>query len=531
MGISSSLRKLFRQRPNLHEESREGSDEQVIRRSEELLHLALRGANAGAWVIDVEGGNTHWNEQLDHLYGFELSQSPSFQRWVDRLHPDDRQWAVANLDARLHSDTVEFEREFRIIHPQKGVRWILNKGSIERDEKDKPVRVYGIDMDITERKEAQKKLEEADQRKDEFLAILAHELRNPLTPLRTSLDILRIGREDPVIAEQALERMDHQLQHMVVMIDDLLDTSRVRHGKLLLRRERLRIADVIAQAVEASEDFIRERQNELIIGPIPDNVYVEADIVRLVQVLANLLNNAAKFTGPAGLIWLSVQAEREQVLISVKDNGIGIAGEKFQSLFGMFSQVAPPIERSFGGLGIGLSLARGLVELHGGKMNAYSEGLGQGAEFTVNLPRVGPPSQKESQRETGEPEFARGLRILVVDDNRESAISMATLLELTGNETRKAFDGQTGLQMAEDFRPEVVLLDIGMPVLNGYEVARRIRSQAWGRDVLLVAVSGWGQEEDRKRSSEAGFDHHLVKPVDFAAVQRVLEDPKRQVRH
>ncbi|MCW8194725.1 HAMP domain-containing histidine kinase [Proteobacteria bacterium 005FR1] len=406
MHLGNSLRRLL-QNPifgGTGSDQRGDPDEQVVRGSEKLLRLALRGANAGAWVIDVKDGTTHWNEQLDRLYGFNETQAPSFERWIISLHPEDRRWVVADLETRLYSEATDFEREFRIIHPEKGVRWILNKGSIERDERGGALRIHGIDMDITERKEEQKMLREADRRKDEFLAILAHELRNPLTPLRNNLELLRLlPAGDSQRAEQAMDSMDRQLEHMVLLINDLLDTSRIRHGKLLLRKQRVPIGEAVAQAVEVSENFIRERKNELHLGPLPSDRYVDADLMRLVQVFANLLNNAAKFTGPGGHIWLDVEPGEDWVLVSIKDDGIGISADKLPRLFEMFSQAAPPLERSLGGLGIGLSLVKGLVELHGGTVEVASEGPNRGAAFVVQLPVARPPVGEADtrQRTTG----------------------------------------------------------------------------------------------------------------------------------
>lgn len=411
----------------------------------------------------------------------------------------------------------------------------------------------GIVRDITELKKAEQVLLEADRRKDEFLATLSHELRNPLAPLRIAVELLRRAEEQPEARRQAQSMIERQLGLMVRLIDDLLDISRITRGKLQLRKEWVELAAVVRSALEASRPFIEAQAHELTVTLPTQPVYFNADPIRLAQILVNLLSNAAKYTGKGGHIWLTATVKNEGgrmkdeqkmptpsdssfilhpssfVEVSVRDTGIGIAVEHLPLLFKMFSQVSPALERSQGGLGIGLSLVRGLVELHGGTVEARSRGLGLGSEFVVRLP-IGEAPVVTGSEPSGSAEKAGAdhpCRILVVDDNQDAADSLATLLQLTGYDTRVAHDGLEGVQAAATFRPRVVLLDIGLPKMNGYEAARTIREQPWGRDIALIALTGWGQEEDKRRSREAGFDYHLTKPADPAVLEELLARIRR----
>jgi len=308
--------------------------------------------------------------------------------------------------------------------------------------------------------------------------------------------------------------IERQIEHLTRLIDDLLDISRISRNRLELRKERLELADVITGAVESSRPFIEQRGHELTVTLPPEPLYLKGDVVRLTQVFLNLLNNAAKYSDDGGRIRLEAARQGDEVVVRVKDSGVGIPPEKLSSLFELFFQVDHSLERSQGGLGIGLSIVRRLVELHGGRVQATSEGLGRGSEFIVRLPvLVEEREPAQPQQPTYPAHATSALRILVVDDNRDSADSLAMLLRLTGNEVHTAYDGVEGFEAAERWKPDVVLLDIGMPRLNGYDVCRRIRSEPWGRDLILIALTGWGQEEDRRRTVDSGFDAHMVKPV------------------
>jgi PAS domain S-box-containing protein len=377
--------------------------------------------------------------------------------------------------------------------------------------------------DLIERMRAEEALRDADRRKDEFLATLAHELRNPLAPIRNALAILRRAGDDGDVAGQARDVMERQLRQMVRLIDDLLDVSRITRGKLELRRERVALADVMRTAVEAVRPRVDEASQELTIELPREPVELDADPTRLAQVFTNLLDNASKYTARGGRIALAARLDGAEAVATVSDTGIGIAREHLPRLFETFSQVAPALERPHGGLGIGLSLARGLVRMHGGDIAAHSAGPGRGSTFTVRLPLpAGGPTPAPPP--AAEAPAGPRRRLLVVDDSRDSADSLSWMLRLAGHEVHTAYDGQEAVEAAEHFRPEAVLLDIGMPRMNGYEAARRIRQQPWGRDVFLVALTGWGQEEDKRRAREAGFDYHVTKPADPAALTKLLAD-------
>jgi PAS domain S-box-containing protein len=366
-------------------------------------------------------------------------------------------------------------------------------------------------------------LREASRRKDEFLATLAHELRNPLAPLRNMLEVIKRTDGDRELMQQAHTMMERQLAHMVRLIDDLLDVSRVSRGKLELRCERVELSSVIAQAVESCRSLIDDAGHEFSINLPSRPVYLHADPVRLEQIFDNLLNNACKYTEPGGRISLTVECRGREVTIRVKDTGIGIPPDQLGGIFEMFAQVDNSLERLQGGLGIGLTLVRQLVEMHDGTVTAHSDGPGHGSEFVVCLPTVNEEQALDGHSPPvgGAPQM-QPRRILVVDDNRDSAESLAMLLEMTGNQVEVAYDGLTAVKMAERFQPDLVLLDIGLPVLNGYDACRQIRRQPWGKDMVIVAVSGWGQEQDRLRSRDAGFDRHVVKPVSREALAELL---------
>ena len=367
-------------------------------------------------------------------------------------------------------------------------------------------------------------LREADRRKDEFLATLAHELRNPLAPIRHALEIQRLAGENRARMEQARGVMERQLEQLVRLIDDLLDVSRITRGKLELRMEPIELSAVIHHAVEANRALIDGRRQQLSITLGAESIHLHADLTRLSQVFQNLLNNAAKYTPEGGTISLTVTPGPDEIQVSVKDTGVGIPPEMLAHVFEMFAQVNRPLEREQeGGLGIGLTLVKRLVEMHGGEVEASSEGAGRGSEFVVRLPRVARPASLPAPRPNGtSARKSPRRRILVADDNRESADSLGLMLELMGNEVHIARDGDEALRLAEVVHPEVAVLDIGMPRVNGYEAARSIRAYPWGRQVLLIALTGWGQQSDKQRSEEAGFDHHLVKPVDPAQLERLL---------
>ena len=378
-------------------------------------------------------------------------------------------------------------------------------------------------QDVTLRNRSEAALKDADRRKDEFLATLAHELRNPLGPVRNAAQVLLAKGDDPAMQSWAAGIISRQVHHMARLLDDLLDVSRIARNRLELRREQTELAPIIQSAVEASRPVIDQAKHSLILNVPSQPIHLVADAVRLTQVLSNLLNNSAKYTRQNGRIELSVATEASEVVIRVKDDGIGIDREMLPKVFDMFSQASSALPHAQGGLGIGLALARGVIELHGGRIDAASEGTDRGSEFTVRLPRLSAPFDEPISPAHADQQAQPSRRMLVVDDLRDNADSLARLLESLGHEVHTAYDGEQGLQLAQSSRPEVVFLDLGMPVMDGYALCRRIRELPWGREALIIAVTGWGQPEDRRRTLEAGFDHHFIKPVEVGVIVEVLE--------
>jgi signal transduction histidine kinase len=379
--------------------------------------------------------------------------------------------------------------------------------------------VSSMQTEMAERKRIEAALKEADRHKDEFLAMLAHELRNPLAPIRNAVEIMRRSAlSDPqlVWSRDVIER---QVKHLSRLVDDLLDVSRITRGNINLSRERLPIGTIVSRAIETIQPLLTEQRHELVLDMGEEPLEVEGDLTRLTQVLGNLLNNAAKYTDPGGRISLCLRRVERDVEITVRDTGIGIPPELLPRLFNLFTQVESAAHRSQGGLGIGLALVRQLVEMHGGRVSAHSAGPNKGSEFVIRLPlrdvhARDPSHGSAAGNGTVQATARRGHRILLADDNRDALDSLATLLQCDGYEVHTAADGAEAFALAAECRPDVMLLDIGMPKLDGYEVARRVRAEPWGKGTVLIALTGWGQDEDRRRSREVGFDNHLVKPLD-----------------
>jgi signal transduction histidine kinase/ActR/RegA family two-component response regulator len=379
--------------------------------------------------------------------------------------------------------------------------------------------------DIRAEKEAAERLREADRRKDEFLAVLAHELRNPLAPLRSGLDILRLlTPRDPTLA-RTTEMMGRQIRQLVRLVDDLLDLSRVTHGRLELRCEPVLLREVAETATEASRALIDAYGHELVFQCRDDQLAIDGDAQRLAQVISNLLSNSAKYTPPGGRITLTIEHDGDHAVISVGDTGIGIPSDSITRIFEMFSQIRSDGHQTEGGLGIGLALVRYLVELHGGTVTAKSAGVGNGSEFTVRLPALAHFERVDEVPgvvESNDTVQVTRRRVLVADDNADAAASLTLWLELAGHEVHTATNGQQVVTLAERFRPDVIFMDLGMPHLDGLAASRKIRSQPWGQAIRIVALTGWGREEDRMRTQAAGIDLHWVKPVDPHALRRIL---------
>jgi PAS domain S-box-containing protein len=439
------------------------------------------------------------------------------------------QWDIPGLRKLLDEvlSRNQSVHDFEVEHtfPALGRKtMLLNARPFPPDSKHPELILLAVE-DVSAVRERADELAEAHRHKDEFLATLAHELRNPLAPIRNAIQYLGMEGLKGSDVQTARDVIARQVTVMVRLIDDLLDVSRLSRNKLDIRKQRIELATVVDSAVESSRPLIQQCGHELTVSLPPQPLHLDADAIRLAQVFSNVLNNAAKYTKRGGHIWLTAEQEGSDAVVSVRDNGIGIPAEMLTRIFDMFTQVDRSLERSQGGLGIGLTLVRRLLDLHDGSIEARSDGPDAGSEFVVRLPLIQPPQELPPRRDGPRATALSGCRILVVDDNKDSADSLKMLLRLKGNDIQTAYDGLEAVEVAETFRPELVLLDIGLPKLNGYDVARRIRQQPWGRDMVLVALTGWGQDEDRRRSQEAGFNFHIVKPVELAALEELLSAP------
>lgn len=490
----------------------------------DFRHL-LDNLPAGAYMCDREGLITYYNRHAAELWG----RCPELNDHVDRfcgsfrlysadgapIRHDECWMALALRDAKGYNG-----QEIIVERPDGRRLTVLAHANPIFDKLNRLRGCVNVLVDITDRKQAELALQEADRSKDAFLATLAHELRNPLAPLRNAVEILR--GKDPSADEGrwAVGLIDRQIQQMTRLIDDLLDVSRITRNRLELRRERVDVHQALELAVETSRPVIDEAGHHLRLDLLPQPLYVEADVLRLAQAVGNLLNNAAKYTERPGKITLAVERQGSDVVISVSDDGVGIAPEMAPRIFDMFTQVDGSVDRSRGGLGIGLTLVKRIIDLHGGSISVRSAGLGAGSRFAIRLPVL---IERTENSGSASPRDAKGtprrksveipLRIVVVDDNRDSANTLGLILKNAGHEIRVAYDGEQAVAMAGDFQPTVMLLDIGMPGMNGYEAAEAIRRNDPDRQITLIALTGWGQDSERERSAAAGFDHHLVKPV------------------
>ena len=430
------------------------------------------------------------------------------------------------------------EIEIRFRHFKTGeARWMAYKVLALTNSANQPIAFATVSQDVTERKRLEDDLRrlaadlsDADRRKNEFLATLAHELRNPLAPMSNMLEVVKRADGDGEVIKRAHETLERQLGQMIRLVDDLLDLNRVTHDRLELRRSEVELSSVIQQAVEVARPLVDSAGHHLIVDLPDEPIYLNADRARLAQVFGNLLNNSCKYTRPEGTVSLSAKRVGDEVVVVVKDNGAGIPQDKLNSIFDMFMQVDGTSDQSQGGLGIGLTLVKRLTEMHGGSIEARSAGEGQGSEFIVRLPVLNQTSVETQDGRTVESESKPKRRVLIVDDNRDSADSLAMLLGITGNKTYMAHDGVEAVEAIEKHRPEVVLLDIGLPRLDGHEVCRHVREKPWGKDIVMIALTGWGQDDDRRRSEEAGFNGHLVKPVDYDKLLALLESVTTNVR-
>jgi PAS domain S-box-containing protein len=495
-----------------------------------LLAAVVETSDDAIITKNLDGVITSWNQSAERLFGYTAEEAVG--RSVMMLIPPDRLHEEPKILARLRSG--ERVDHFETIRVRKDGQ-LLDISLTISPVKDRSHRIIGISKiarDITEQKRVEKALREseealraADHRKNEFLATLAHELRNPLAPIRNSLHILRMTGTDDPSAARVQEMLERQVNHMSRLVDDLLDVARITSGRIELRSEPVELAALIRSAVEVSKPLIDVANHRLATTLPPRPITVEGDAIRLTQVITNLLNNAAKYMEPGGQIWLTAASEGDEAVISVRDTGIGIAPDMLPRVFQMFTQVDRDGKHTQGGLGVGLALARQLVEMHGGRIEGRSQGKGQGSEFVVRLPLAEQqlPAVDDASPERDQNQ-APSSCVLIVDDNRDAAHSLGLLLRMLGHDVQTANDGPSALQVLASYRPAVILLDLGMPGMDGYEVVRRARELPQCKDSIFVALTGWGQEEDRQRTRDAGFDHHLLKPVNLGALKVLLTE-------
>ncbi|HEY5102792.1 MAG TPA: ATP-binding protein [Steroidobacteraceae bacterium] len=469
-----------------------------------------------AW--ELGGPVLYWNRGADELYGFV--RASAFSATTHPLLGAENRAVFEDVKATLLR-TGQWSGE--LTHRTSDGREVRVESRMRLIRDGAELTVVEADRDVTERMQTLTALREADRRKDEFLATLAHEIRNPLAPIRNELEIMRVARGNAEIIEHSRAVMERQLAHLVHLVDDLMDVSRITRGKLELRREKLSLDSALQAALETSRPLIEAAHHELVLDFPKEPLYVLGDLTRLAQIFSNLLNNAAKYTPPGGNIKLTATRINGEAVIEVRDSGVGIAAEALPDIFEMFAQANRERGLAHGGLGIGLALVHGLTEMHGGVVQAESDGAGLGSMFTVRLPalEVDEPHTANAPLQGADAPVLRR-RILVADDNRDAAESLAMLLTMLGHEVRAAHDGAEAVAEADEFRPDLILMDVGMPKLDGLQAATQIRSLPWGAAPVIVALTGWGQEADRKRSKDAGCDEHLVKPLDLERLTALL---------
>ena len=496
------------------------------------LELALEAGELGFWDWNISTGEVQFGGQWANMLGYDLHEiEPHVRAWQNLVHPDDMPAVRIAIEKHMQGLAPVYESEHRLRAKDGHWIWVLDRGRVlEWDSHGNPSRAIGIHANITAQREIRDRLREADRRKDEFLATLAHELRNPLAPIRTGLAIMKRNPNSPA-ATQAREIMERQLTHMVRLIDDLLDVSRITLGRLQLKKEDIDIRAIVEMAVEASKPAIDAGHHTLNCSLPAEEILITADPTRLSQAISNLLTNAAKYTPDGGQISLTVNVHSTGLDIQVRDNGLGIPEEMQAKVFDLFGQINRTLDRSQGGLGIGLALVRNLVAMHGGTVSVSSPGIGQGSSFTISL-----PSSLIKHSPTIPTATAAALpcqhhrRVFIVDDNVDAANSLSMLAQLLGHTTEVAFNGKEALEKIPDFKPDVVFLDIGLPGMSGLDVAREIKRSPSQSNPYIVALTGWGTEETKKKARQAGFDEHLTKPVEISSVERILSEPQLNPR-
>jgi PAS domain S-box-containing protein len=513
--------------------------EEALRQSEERFRSLVSVIADVTWATDADGQFTQPQEAYSRYTGKSWEELRG-SGWISCIHPDDRPKLMETWTRAVATRTL-YDAPCREWHGQTQ-QWrhvvargtpVLNPDGSVREWVGTLTDVHDQRMALEALRESEEALREADRRKDEFLAMLAHELRNPLAPIRTGLELIRLARNSAASVERVRTTMERQVGHMVRLIDDLLDVSRITSGKIQLQRTPTPLVDLLNSAIEANRSVLDAARIQLRVHVVDQSCLLDVDPTRMVQVVSNLLHNAGKFTLPGGHVDVSSRCTMPtidtdgELELTVADDGIGISPEMLLRVFDLFTQGEQRKGGTQPGLGIGLALARRLIEMHGGRIEATSKGLDQGSAFTIHLPITrgiavddSPQSDFAVQAETR--------RVVVIDDNEDAARTMAMLIEELGSETRIAHDGETGLKAIAEFRPDVVLLDIGMPGIDGYETCRQIRVEPFGSDLVVVALTGWGQEQDKSRAAEAGFDAHITKPADPAVLERILAAPRQR---
>ncbi|HSC08751.1 MAG TPA: ATP-binding protein, partial [Steroidobacteraceae bacterium] len=496
--------------------------QQALEQAQHRLSLALRAGRSGTFEWDIAANRTAWSEELLELHGFRKGEfRGSREAWMTCIHPEDVERVLDAFERALGDGELAVDYRIRR-HDTGDIRWLHCRGAVSHDERRRPLRMVGINVDITEQKRAEEALREVDRRKDEFLAMLAHELRNPLAPIRYVAHILAHDDTDQQSVRRNVPILLRQVSHLVRLVDDLLDAARIRRGMIEVKKEYLHAESALQRAMETMQATIGEKHQTLRFTPAARPLPVRGDAVRLEQVFVNLLSNAAKYSPVGGVIHVSAQLrESEEAVISVRDEGAGIDPQMLPQVFDLFLQADQSLDRSQGGLGIGLTIVKRIVELHGGRVEARSDGLGHGSEFTVILPLV-EPEQRLMERERGYHTVTR--RILVVEDNQDSAQMLCALLEGDGHTVAAARDGGEALTKLEAFSPEFVLMDIGLPGMDGYALAGLMRQRTSGKSLRMYALTGYGYPEDRAMALRSGFDGHLTKPVDPERLLRLLSD-------
>jgi PAS domain S-box-containing protein len=521
-------------------------------READQLRMLVDGTSEYAiFMLDTSGRVVTWNSGAERLMGYSANEIVG--QHFSRFYPEDvdRRWPERDLE--LARAEGRFEDEAIRVRKDGSQYWSSVVITALYDESGRLTGFSKITRDMSEKKQAQEnerrlleeeakrriaeahaaairmereQLEEADRRKDQFLATLAHELRNPLAPIRNALHILQMTEVEPATTQQSLEMMDRQVNHLVRLVDDLLDVSRVTRGKIELRIERVELSEVIARAAESVQPVFDQHRHHLSVELPSEPLWLDTDAIRLTQVIGNLLTNAAKYTEPEGRISVSASRAGDFAVLHVRDNGIGISPEVLPHVFDLFMQADHAVSKSQGGLGIGLTLVKSLIEMLGGTVEAHSQGRGFGSEFVIKSPLASVGEKPSDPNEAVGNERSASTeryRLLVVDDNLDAANSLGMILRLKGHQVRIAHSGPAALELVESHQPEMIFLDIGMPGMDGYEVARHIRQESKFGTPVLAALTGWGQQDDRRRSAEVGFDHHLVKPIDIAAIDTILE--------